>query len=84
MGREGIAFTFVCKDEGDILTSIESRINSLLVRDSVDDDIPAGETTDSSPATEEASGGASEAAPAKRRLNRSRRPPSRSSRLNSR
>jgi ATP-dependent RNA helicase DeaD len=35
MGRDGIAFTFVSPGEGDILTSIEQRINRLLVRDSI-------------------------------------------------
>ncbi len=79
MGREGIAFTFICKDEGDILTSIESRINCLLLRDSLNDDIEQAtksEAEDSAPETP--------AAPAKRRLNMSRRPPSRSSRLKTR
>ncbi len=33
MGRSGIAFSFVTKDEGEILTEIESRINRLLERD---------------------------------------------------
>ena len=79
MGREGIAFTFICKDEGDILTSIESRINCLLLRDSLNDDIEAA-------AKAEAEDSASEtpAVPAKRRLNMSRRSPSRSSRLKTR
>ena len=36
MGRDGIAFSFVTKDEGDQLTDIELRINRLLVRDSFD------------------------------------------------
>ena len=36
MGREGIAFSFVTKDEGDQLTDIELRINRLLIRDSFD------------------------------------------------
>lgn len=35
MGREGIAYTFVSKDEGHRLTEIEWRINRELVRDSV-------------------------------------------------
>ena len=35
MGREGIAFTFVVPGEGDVLTSIEQRINKLLQRDSI-------------------------------------------------
>ena len=36
MGREGIAFTFVTKDEGPQLTAIELNINQLLERDSVE------------------------------------------------
>jgi len=36
MGREGIAFTFVVPGEGEILTSIEQRINKELIRDSID------------------------------------------------
>lgn len=33
MGREGIAFTFISPGEGDFLTSIEQRIDKLLIRD---------------------------------------------------
>jgi ATP-dependent RNA helicase DeaD len=36
MGREGIAFTFVVPGEGEILTSIERRINKQLKRDSIE------------------------------------------------
>tara|TARA_A100001391_G_scaffold201012_2_gene186857 strand:- start:1178 stop:1813 length:636 start_codon:yes stop_codon:yes gene_type:complete len=36
MGRDGIAFTFVVPGEGDILTSIERRINKELIRDSLE------------------------------------------------
>ena len=36
MGRDGIAFTFVVPGEGDVLTSIEQRINKELVRDSIE------------------------------------------------
>jgi ATP-dependent RNA helicase DeaD len=36
MGREGIAFTFVVPGEGDILTSIEQRINRELIKDSIE------------------------------------------------
>ena len=32
MGREGIAFTFVNPDEGELLTKIEMRIDRLLER----------------------------------------------------
>lgn len=37
MGRDGIAFTFVCPDEGLELTKIEERINRLLKRDEIRD-----------------------------------------------
>lgn len=36
MGREGIAFTFVVPGEGEVLTSIERRINKELKRDSIE------------------------------------------------
>lgn len=37
MGRDGIAFTFVVPGEGDVLTSIEQRINKELIRDDFSD-----------------------------------------------
>lgn len=37
MGREGVAYTFVCPDEGHELTRIEERINRLLKRDEMRD-----------------------------------------------
>ena len=36
MGRDGIAFTFVVPGEGEVLTSIEQRINKQLKRDTMD------------------------------------------------
>ena len=36
MGREGIAFTFVVPGEGEVLTSIEQRINKQLGRDFIE------------------------------------------------
>jgi ATP-dependent RNA helicase DeaD len=36
MGREGIAFTFIVPGEGDMLTSIEQRINKQLIRDNIE------------------------------------------------
>jgi ATP-dependent RNA helicase DeaD len=33
MGREGIAFSFVSRDDGELLTDIEQRINRLLIKD---------------------------------------------------
>jgi len=40
MGRTGIAFSFVTKDEGELLTEIESRINRLLERDPLSEPVP--------------------------------------------
>ncbi len=36
MGRDGIAFTFVVPGEGEVLTSIEQRINKQLRRDTIE------------------------------------------------
>ncbi|QDV64893.1 DEAD/DEAH box helicase [Crateriforma conspicua] len=36
MGRDGIAFTFVVPGEGEMLTSIEQRINRELIRDQIE------------------------------------------------
>lgn len=36
MGRDGVAFTFVVPGEGEFLTSIEQRIDKLLIKDSID------------------------------------------------
>jgi ATP-dependent RNA helicase DeaD len=36
MGREGVAFTFVSRDQGEDLTSIELQINQLLKRDHIE------------------------------------------------
>ncbi len=37
MGRDGVAFTFIEPGQGEFLTSIEARINKLLVRETIDD-----------------------------------------------
>ena len=75
MGREGIAFTFVCKDEGGILTEIERRINRELIRDQFlvegavvpsQSGVPEMDEVDSEESTS--------VEPPKKRLNRSRRP----------
>lgn len=42
MGREGVAYTFVCPDEGHELTRIEERINKQLKRDEMRDFEPVG------------------------------------------
>lgn len=36
MGRDGVAYTFVVPGEGDVLTSIEQRINKELKKDSIE------------------------------------------------
>ena len=36
MGQEGVAYTFVEPDQGEFLTSIEMRIDKLLMRDDID------------------------------------------------
>lgn len=36
MGRDGVAYSFVCSDEGPQLTRIEERINLLLKRDEIE------------------------------------------------
>ncbi len=41
MGRSGIAFSFVSKDEGEQLTEIEHRINRLLERDPLSEPVPS-------------------------------------------
>ncbi|MEM6776614.1 MAG: DEAD/DEAH box helicase [Planctomycetota bacterium] len=41
MGRDGVAFTFIEPGQGEFLTSIEQRINKLLIRDSIDGFEPA-------------------------------------------
>lgn len=79
MGREGIAFTFVCKDEGYILTEIEQRINRELIRDSFDEPgqervsralPPRGEVVEVPVVPKTPAFGES----TKRKLNRARRP----------
>ncbi|MEM6365910.1 MAG: DEAD/DEAH box helicase [Planctomycetota bacterium] len=49
MGRDGIAFTFIERGQGEFLTSIERRINKLLVRDSIECFEPPKETEPSVP-----------------------------------
>lgn len=63
MGREGIAFTFVTKDEGPQLTAIELNINLLLKLDSFED-----ETQRQAVSVEEAPAVAEEPAKRKKRL----------------
>ena len=48
MGRDGVAFTFIEPGQGEFLTSIERRINKLLIRDSMEGFEPASakETTE--------------------------------------
>jgi len=64
MGRDGIAFTFVVPGEGDVLTSIEQRINKELKRDSLE-----GFEAAPMPVLEQAPVDDDAKNPAKRRLN---------------
>jgi ATP-dependent RNA helicase DeaD len=71
MGRDGIAFTFIVPGEGDILTSIEQRINRELIRDKIEGfettlGVPTRNVTE---AVEVATTAAVDAADAPRRLN---------------
>lgn len=53
MGRDGIAFTFVSKEHGEQLTAIEQRINRLLIRDTLLEEMRAAKnaptTSDAEP-----------------------------------
>jgi ATP-dependent RNA helicase DeaD len=71
MGREGIAFTFIAPGEGDFLTSIERRIDKLLIRDSVDGFDPTPVATAERAAVVQREAAAAEAAevPIRRNLN---------------
>ena len=40
MGREGVAYSFITKEQGNVLTEIEKRINKQLVRLKVTDYLP--------------------------------------------
>ena len=64
MGRDGIAFTFVVPGEGEVLTSIEQRINKELKRDTLDgfEAVPVAKPA-------ETDGDPEEKNPTKRRLN---------------
>ncbi len=70
MGRDGIAFTFVTADEGQQLTAIELNINRLLVRDSLDGEVPVSPaaTAAATAATAEAAQEVEPDAPRKKRL----------------
>lgn len=75
MGRDGIAFSFVTKDEGVLLTEIEQRINRLLVSDPLAEKSPRSESSRVS-TTSDSNGTASsdeEDKPKKRKLNPMRR-----------
>ncbi|MFM2096659.1 MAG: hypothetical protein RIS70_3783 [Planctomycetota bacterium] len=67
MGREGVAYTFVCPEEGYELTRIEQRINRLLTRDEISGfesrDIPAGPVDEALTSDSAGSDGASQPGP---------------------
>jgi ATP-dependent RNA helicase DeaD len=80
MGREGIAFSFVTKDEGSQLTDIEWRINRQLIRDSFEDEQadlntkqPNTDGVSSSEGETDANGNSKTPMPAKRKLSPMRR-----------
>lgn len=78
MGRDGIAFTFICPDEGDFLTSVEQRINKELIRDEIDGFDPTPALTQKKEDERQAIVDKETAPPVKRRLNpMSRRKPRR-------
>lgn len=64
MGREGVAFTFVCPEEGYELTRIEQRINRLLKRDEISgfDSVQAAPREPEKPANDNGDLNASDAA----------------------
>ncbi len=68
MGREGIAFTFIVPGEGDVLTSIEQRINKQLFRDTIDGFDTKPEATRVAVAKAEVEQAKAEAPPATRRV----------------
>lgn len=53
MGRDGVAYTFVVPGEGDVLTSIEQRINKELMRDSIEGFDPIPVAVEKEPDTDE-------------------------------
>ncbi|MCY2977654.1 MAG: DEAD/DEAH box helicase [Planctomycetota bacterium] len=85
MGRDGIAFSFVARGQGDLLTEIEQRINRQLVPDPLAQDLGPGGARRIAPVTVNASsngessvddsvaGDDENASPKKRRLNPMRR-----------
>jgi ATP-dependent RNA helicase DeaD len=68
MGREGVAYTFVSRDQGADLTSIELQINQLLKRDHIQ-----GLSLEPQERTVETEAAASAAAPASTSSSRYRR-----------
>jgi ATP-dependent RNA helicase DeaD len=78
MGREGIAFSFVAKGQGELLTEIEQRINRQLIADPLAQDISSPKKQAMVKAAAAAASDASDDAvasdePKKRRLNPMRR-----------
>ena len=58
MGREGVAFSFVGKADGELLTEIEHRINRLLIKDELSLAVPGISRKVSQAAAEEAAAAA--------------------------
>lgn len=72
MGREGIAFSFVSREDGILLTDIEQRINRLLDKDELSLPVP-GKERKVEVASEESESGAAEAEEKKTSLFKGRR-----------
>jgi ATP-dependent RNA helicase DeaD len=68
MGRDGIAFTFIVPGEGDVLTSIEQRINKQLIRDTMEGFDTKPEATREAAAQAERQQAKDDAPPAVRRV----------------
>ena len=78
MGRDGIAFTFIFKGQGDCLTEIEQRINRLLIADPLAQDFGITKRITQSLAEQDADDGSTSEGPPtvdakKRSLNPMRR-----------
>lgn len=71
MGREGVAFTFIAPGEGDFLTSIERRIDKLLIQDSIEgfDAVPEATARRKAEAERDAAKAAEAEKPVRRTLN---------------
>ncbi|SRR6056297_568213 len=72
MGRDGIAFTFIVPGEGEMLTSIEQRINKELIRDDIEGFESVAKVETAKPVAEEAPKKAAKLNPMHRKVKRRR------------